>query len=104
MDTNEMYLRYSFEPMWLNDDEYKILGHNPDAGKIGVCDSGDRLVMAWTDDKDTAAYIIKCVNSHKDLVEVLENALWHLDSNHNSGKATIRNDELIARIKRILIV
>jgi len=37
-----------------------------------------------------------------ELYEALQNALWHLDPTHNSGKATFRTDELLSKIKEAI--
>lgn len=87
---------YSFAPMYhpgSNDEEYKILGHNPDDGKVGVSYSGEHLIMAWTDDKDTAAYIVKCVNSHEQLVEALNTIKKIVSNDDCEGVTCIRNDD-----------
>jgi hypothetical protein len=42
------------------------------------------------------------LNSTDELYEALQNALWWLDPNHNSGKATFRHDELIPKINDAL--
>jgi len=37
-----------------------------------------------------------------DFLEGCKNALWHLDPDHNSGHATLRTDELVPFLKRII--
>lgn len=43
---------------------FAVLGPNPDAGKQGVCYSGDLLTVCTTDGADDAALIASALNLH----------------------------------------
>lgn len=81
--------RYEFRPDEKYPDLgiYTILAPNPDAGKEGVVYSGAEVAIADTDDKESAAQIVREHNAHRKLVEALQAAV-HAMRSYQYGNAS----------------
>lgn len=49
---------------------------------------------------DALKFIDTLIKAHEaDILEILENALWHLSPNHDEGESTLSTEELLERLR-----
>lgn len=73
------------------------------APKFTVCTlSGEEHTIAPTIDATDAAYIVKCVNAHEELVEVAKDFKAHLSENYDEDNVALMQwvDKVLAKAEK----